>query len=153
MTLLNGASASVDLDRSLEDREEEVIVREYFGGSPCCVLGPKKGPCGTHAGRQRFLHARQESLDLEKKELDLVVLATLHASSSLPKDPSSQLTITPLGSGEVQFFQSFFKPIPGNFKVSKAEPGIVAVKEYTNSPEVKIAKRCQCNFSSGTTTK
>ena len=64
-------SASVDLDSSLEDREEEVIVREYFDGSPCCALGPKKGPCWTHVGRHRFLHARQESLDLEKKELDL----------------------------------------------------------------------------------
>ena len=63
-------------------------MREYFNGSPCCALGPKKGPCWTHAGRHRFLHARQESLDLEKKALDLVVLATLRASRSLPNDPS-----------------------------------------------------------------
>ena len=114
--------------------------------------------CHGLNNRLRFLHARQESFDLEKKELDLVVLATLRASCSLPNDPSSQLTITPLGSREVQFFQSFFKPIPGittyhHFKVSKAEPGIVAVKEYANSPEVKIEIFNQCSFSSGTTTK
>ena len=34
---------SVNLDRSVQDREEEAIVREYFDGSPCCALGPKKG--------------------------------------------------------------------------------------------------------------
>ena len=58
----------------------------------------------------------------------------------------AQLTVTSSGSREVhwidwsQFFQHFFKPIPGittyhHFKVSKAEPGIVTVKEYANSPE------------------
>ena len=71
-------------------------------------------------------------------------------SSSSGKN-QAQLTITPMGSREVhwidwsQFFQSFFKPIPGittyhHFKVSKAGPGIVAVKEYANSPEAKIEK-------------
>ena len=58
-------------------------MRDYFDGSPCCSLGPEKGPCWTHAGRERFLNAsRQESLDLEKEELDLVVLANLRSSRS-----------------------------------------------------------------------
>ena len=59
----DGDGASVDLDRSVEDREEEVIVRQYFEGSPCCALGRDKGPCWTLAGREKFLHARQESMD------------------------------------------------------------------------------------------
>ena len=80
----DSASASVNLDRSVE----EVVVHEYFNGSPCCALGSKKAPCWACAGKERFLHARQESLDLEKKELDLVVLVTLRASRSLPNDPS-----------------------------------------------------------------
>ena len=85
----SGAScAFMDLDMSVEDREEESLVREYFG-NPCCSLGPKKGPCWTHAGKERFLLARQESLDLEKKELDLVVLANLRASRSLTPDSSA----------------------------------------------------------------
>ena len=62
-------SASVDLERSVEVREEEAIVREYFDGSPCCALEPKKGPSWIHAGRKTFLQARQESFDLEKKDL------------------------------------------------------------------------------------
>ena len=62
----DGATASVNLDRSVEDREEEDVLREYFDGSPCCSLGPNKGPCWVRAGRERFLHARQESLELEK---------------------------------------------------------------------------------------
>ena len=40
-------SASVDLDRSVEDREEEAVVREYFDGNPCCSLGSNKGACWT----------------------------------------------------------------------------------------------------------
>ena len=75
-----GAIASSDLDKSVEDREEETVVHEYFDGSPCCTLGPNKSACWTRAGRERFLLARQESLDLEKKDLDLVVLGTLRAS-------------------------------------------------------------------------
>ena len=83
----DGASASVDLDRSMEDREEEAIVREYFDTTPCCTLGPNKSACWTRAGRERFLLARQESMDLEKKELDLVVLATLRATRAFTNDP------------------------------------------------------------------
>ena len=41
---VDGACASVNLDRSVEDREEEAIACEYFDGSLCCALGPKKGP-------------------------------------------------------------------------------------------------------------
>ena len=54
----DGGCASMDLDRSLEDREEDAIVREYFDGSPCCALGPKKGPCWICAGLEKFLQAR-----------------------------------------------------------------------------------------------
>ena len=68
----------------MEDREEEVIVCEYFDGSPCCALGPNKGPCWTCIGQGRILHAKQETLDLEKKELDVVVLAILRASRFPP---------------------------------------------------------------------
>ena len=61
----DSASASLDLDKSVEDREE-AIGREYFDGSPCCTLGPNWSACWTRAGRERFLSARQESVDLEK---------------------------------------------------------------------------------------
>ena len=76
------------------------------------------------------------------------IVRVVKESSSSGKN-QVQLTITSLGSREVhwidwsQFFQRFFKPIPGittyhHFKVSKAEPGLVTVKEYANSPVVKI---------------
>ena len=45
--------------------DKEAIAREYFDGSPCCALGPKKGPCWIRAGREKVLQARQESLELE----------------------------------------------------------------------------------------
>ena len=71
------------------------------------------------------------------------IVRAMKESSSSGKN-QVQLTVTPLGSREVHwidwshFFHSFFKPIPGvttyhHFKVSKAEPGIVTVKEFVNS--------------------
>ena len=76
------------------------------------------------------------------------IVRVVKESSSSGKN-QAQLTITPMWSSEVhlidwsQFFHSVFKPIPGittyyHFKVSKAEPGIVVVKEYANSPEAKL---------------
>ena len=67
------------------------------------------------------------------------IVRVVKKSSSFGKN-QAQLTVTPLGSREIhlidwsQFFQSFFKPIPGittyhHFKESKTEPGIVRVKE------------------------
>ena len=49
-----------------------------------------RGLVGPVFGQGRILHARQESSDLEKKELpvDLVVLAILRVSRSLPNDSS-----------------------------------------------------------------
>ena len=83
---------SVNLDRSVQDREEEALVREYFDGSPCCALGPKKGPCWIRGGREKFVQARQESLDLEKKEVDLIVLATLPAFRSFTHEAMTLLS-------------------------------------------------------------
>lgn len=82
-------STSVDLDRSVEDQKEEAIVREYFDGSPCCSLGPNKSACWTLFGRERLLAARQESMDLDKKDLDMAVLATLRATRTLTSTPST----------------------------------------------------------------
>ena len=48
----DGARASVELHRSVEDREEEAIARECFDGSPYCALGPEKGFCWIHAGER-----------------------------------------------------------------------------------------------------
>lgn len=75
-------SRSDDLDRSVEDRDEEALVHGFFE-EPCCMLGPNNNACWNHAGRQRLLKARQECQDLEKKELDLAVLATLRVSRSV----------------------------------------------------------------------
>ena len=115
-----------------------------YDGSPCCSsLGPEKGPCWTHAGRERFLNvSRQESLDLE---LDLVVLANLPASHSLRDHSVSHEGTRPtiIGStGQPSFkaSSSLFHVYTSyqHFKMSKADPGIVTVREYANSPEVKV---------------
>ena len=53
-------------------------------------------------GQGRILHARQESLDLEKKELNLVVLAILRVSRSLPNDFLSQVKLCKLLSSTIR---------------------------------------------------
>ena len=60
-----------------------------------------------------------------------------------------QTTVFPSGSRNVHwiewtlFLQQFFKPIPQitsyhHFSVSKAEPGVVTLKEYADSNELKL---------------
>ncbi len=74
------STSTLCLDESVEDKEEE---EDFFDGDPCCSLGPDKTACWKHYGRESFKIARQDFLELEKAELDLVVLAQLRSSRSL----------------------------------------------------------------------
>ena len=76
------------------------------------------------------------------------VVRVVEESSSSGKN-KAQLTFSMSGSREVhwidwsQFFQNVFKPIPSlttyhHFKVSKAEPGILTVKQYADFSEEKV---------------
>ena len=76
----NSHSTSIDLELNAEDHEEELIVSQYFDGSPCCNFGPDKSACWKGVGHERFLLARRESEDLEKTKLDLLVLSALRST-------------------------------------------------------------------------
>ena len=85
----------MDLDKSMEDEKEERVIKRMFD-SVCCSLGPKKGACWTQFDRKAVIHARQQSLELAKEELDLVVLRNLQAERSsshlFPTQPDSPTT-------------------------------------------------------------
>ena len=85
----------MDLDRSMEDEKEERVIKTMFEGM-CCSLGPKKGACWTQFDRKAVIHARQQSLELAKDELDLVILGNLQAGRSsshlFPTQPDSPTT-------------------------------------------------------------
>ena len=79
----SATSSSVDLDLSVEDMEEEALLKNFFEGDPCCSLGTNKTPCWSYYGRDSFEAARQDSLELDKSELDIAVLAQLRSSRLL----------------------------------------------------------------------
>lgn len=82
-----GPRTSVELDRSVEDREE---IREYFDGNPCCSLGPNKGACWIRVGGEKMLAARQESLDL----VDIITnIFRVVEESSMSGKNKAQLTV------------------------------------------------------------
>ena len=83
---------SVELDASFEDKEEEATVEAYFNGDPCCALGPEKSACWTRFGRDVFLAARRESLEIDKNEADLAILGSIRTIRSLP-NPSGRTTM------------------------------------------------------------
>ena len=48
----------------------------------CCSLGPKKSACWKQFQRKFLIDARRDSVQLQRQELDLVVLASLRAMRS-----------------------------------------------------------------------
>ena len=74
-----------DFEHSFEDREEAESIRIFFSSS-CCKLGPSKGPCYKQFSQESILRAREESLELEHDELDLVILSHLLVHRSSPSD-------------------------------------------------------------------
>ena len=73
-------SGTVDVEPSVCDSDEQKIIDLFLGDRPpCCSLGPKGTPCWKQFPAEMLTKARKESLDLDKKELDIAVLATLRA--------------------------------------------------------------------------
>ena len=74
-----------EFEHSFEDREETEGAKNFFSSS-CCKLGPNKSPCYKHFSQESLLKARQESLELDHDEVDLVILSHLRAHRSAPSD-------------------------------------------------------------------
>ena len=68
----------------LKTKLKKPLFTIFFDKEPCCTLGPNKSACWTQAGREKFLQARLESQELDKKEGDVAVLASLRVMRSLP---------------------------------------------------------------------
>ena len=70
-------NVSVDLDLSVEDKAEEAEAGSFFNEEPCCTAGPNKSACWKQFGHERVLKASRETLELDKNEVDLAILAEL----------------------------------------------------------------------------
>lgn len=77
----NSQEQHMDLYWSNEDKKEERAIERMFG-SVCCSLGPKKAACWVQYDRKAVIHARQQSLELAKDELHLVILGNIQAGKS-----------------------------------------------------------------------
>ena len=72
----------MDLDASVVDSEEKAASAAFFSeANLICKLhvGPKQSACWKQFSHDTIVRARQESMDLEKSELDMSVMATLRA--------------------------------------------------------------------------
>ena len=78
LSLEGAALSSEDADMNIQDRKSMDVP---FDGS-CCTLGPKNIPCWKQFSLNTIVLARQESLELDKKELDTALLAYLRAIRS-----------------------------------------------------------------------
>ncbi len=94
--LQEGANTSdistVDLDRSLEDISEAESTETFIANSCGCKMGPKNSPCSKLLTKNTIVKFRNESIDLPKHELDLVILAQIRACRTTDTQPNSSET-------------------------------------------------------------
>lgn len=69
---------AVELDNSIEDREESELIKKFFSEN-CCKLGSKQSPCYQQFSKEKLVSARQECLELNHDELDIAILAQIRA--------------------------------------------------------------------------
>ena len=77
---------SVAVDSSFEDKKEEETIQAFIEESCCCSLGPKKTPCSSQLSLSTISQARNNCLQLSHSELDLVIMAQIHALRTHPDD-------------------------------------------------------------------
>ena len=66
-------------DVSLEDASEVSAVSKFISETCGCELGPKKIPCSTYLTKETIVQCRACCLELDRDELDLVVLGQIQA--------------------------------------------------------------------------
>ena len=78
-------SDEIELDLSSSDIREKGVVEQFFSEGCGCHMGPKQSPCTLYMSKDLAVHARNDCLQLESDELDLVILAQLQALRTHPQ--------------------------------------------------------------------
>ena len=66
-------------DVSLEDASEVSAFSKFISETCGCELGPKRIPCSTYLTKETIVQCRACCLELDRDELDLVVLGQIQA--------------------------------------------------------------------------
>lgn len=88
-----------DLELSVEDKTEEAHTDAFFNGEPRCTIGLKKSACWHQFGKEKVV-VLGETMDMEKEEVDIAILAELRVMRG--EGPSDHSVIN---------YQFFRKPI------------------------------------------
>ena len=89
--------SSVLLESSLEDLSEEQLLDGFLSEGCGCRFAPKDTQCCLLLERSGISKCRQDCLQLENSELDLVVLSCIHSHLSLPNQPTQHVSHHPTG--------------------------------------------------------
>ena len=69
----------VNLDESEGDISEREKVETFIKSTCECSLGPGKTPCSNHFPKEYIINSRLDCLDLEKEQLDFLVIGLLRS--------------------------------------------------------------------------
>ena len=72
----------MNLEESLEDRDEQHEIERFFSKGCGCKFGPKNTQCSEFVTKV-IVTSRQECMELTKDELDLIVLSNIRAHQAL----------------------------------------------------------------------
>ena len=89
MDVSTGGS-SVFLEISLEDVSEEQLLKKFVSEGCGCTFGPKNSQCCHFLERSVMSKCRQDCLQLDSNELDLVVLSCIQSHFSLPDEATQR---------------------------------------------------------------
>ena len=67
------------IDNSLEDEQEQDAISKFLSETCGCTLGPNKTPCSRQLSQQTISQTHNNCLQLNRSELDLVIMAQLNA--------------------------------------------------------------------------
>lgn len=82
-TQLEVSNSSVDLEESLEDRDEQHEIERFISKGCGCKFVPKNTQCSEFVTKEVIVTSRQACMELTKDELDLIVLSNIRAHQAL----------------------------------------------------------------------
>ncbi|SMN01906.1 hypothetical protein SPONL_198 [uncultured Candidatus Thioglobus sp.] len=83
-------SPVIELELSSSDLTEAEKVNTFFSNGCACKLGPKGANCSSVLSRNLAVTTRNNCLQLERNELDLVILSQIQALRTHPDQPTGE---------------------------------------------------------------
>ena len=78
----------MDIDHSMEDKNEQECVQSFVRSTCECKLGPQGSPCSSSLTKETIEKCRADKLELSRDELDMVILTQIRAGRSVASQPT-----------------------------------------------------------------